>query len=138
MNRRRPPAHFDARSLCSDYHSDDGPPARRRKETRDKESELRKTLQLCSQVKRALHCVIPCPGLPFQEGLLVEDVAPDPDASRLRVTVSVPAEAIHSVDAMARSLADTVGFLRSEVAASIHRKRVPMLRFELIPREEGP
>ena len=125
-----------ARSLCADLHPDDGPPARRRKETRDRACDDRKTMQLCAQVRRALHGVIPVPSDPFFDGLIVETVEPDPDATRLRVVISVPPSSNRSLRDLKRRLADMTGFIRSQVAPQIHRKRVPLLTFDFIPREE--
>ena len=128
----------EARSLCADLHPDDGPPKSGRKESRDESSDDRKTMQLCAQVRRALHGVIPLPGSSYFEGLVVEAVEPDPDAGRLRVVISVPPSSTHPITSLRRRLTDMAGFIRSEVAPQIHRKRVPILTFELIPREDEP
>jgi ribosome-binding factor A len=125
----------EARSLCADLYADDGPPERRRTESRDDRFDNRKTMQLCAQVKRALYGVIPLPGLSCFDGLVVEAVEPDPDASRLRVVIRVPASATSSIAALRNRLIEMVGFIRSEVAPQIHRKRVPSLTFTLKPRE---
>lgn len=126
----------EARSLCADLHSDDGPPTSRRGESRDDSTDIRKTMQLCAQVRRALYGVIPLPGSSCFEGLVVESVGPDPDASRLRVVISVPVSSTWRIPALRNRLLDMAGFIRSEVAPQIHRKRVPFLAFELIPRED--
>jgi ribosome-binding factor A len=65
----------------------------------------------------------------------IVSVTPAPDASRLLVTVAGPssASAGHDdagADLLAR-LDSARGYLRSEVAASIHRKRAPELAFSL-------
>lgn len=132
-SRRRP----EARPLCADAHPDDGPSTRRRKESRDDSSDDRKTMQLCAQVRRALHGVIPLPGSSFFEGLVVEAVEADPDVTRLRVVVSVPPACAHPIPALKQRLTDMVGFIRSEVASQINRKRIPLLTFDLIPREDA-
>ena len=126
----------EARSLCADFHPDDGPPESRRRESRDDSSDDRKTMPLCAQVRRALHGVIPFPGSRSFEGLVVEAVEPDPDASRLRVVISVPPSCTQPIPSLKQGLIDRVGFIRSEVASQIHRKRVPLLTFELMPRED--
>lgn len=131
-SRKRTEAWF----LCADLSPDDGPPKSRRKESRDDSSDDRKTMQLCAQVRRALHGVIPFPGSSYFEGLVVEAVEPDPDASRLRVVISVPPSCAQPIPSLKQRLIDRVGFIRSEVASQIHRKRVPILTFELMPREE--
>lgn len=135
MRSKDPRKRAEARSLCADLHPDDGPPTSRRKESRDDGSDDRKTMQLCAQVRRALHGVIPLPGSSCFEGLVVEAVEPDPDASRLRVVISVPASSERTIPSLRQRLTDMVGFIRSEVAPQIHRKRVPLLTFDLVPRE---
>ena len=126
----------EAKSLCADLHPDDGQPISRGNESRDDHSDDRKTMQLCAQVRRALHGIIPLPGSSFFEGLVVEAVKPDPNASRLCVVISIPISCAHSIPALNQRLTDMVGFMRSEVASQINRKRVPMLTFEFIPRED--
>lgn len=126
----------EARSLCADLHPDDSPPESRRKESRDESSDDRKTMQLCAQVRRALHGVIPLPGSSCFEGVVVEAVQPDPDASRLRIVISVPPSCAEPIPSLKQRLIDRVGFIRSEVASQIHRKRVPILTFELMPRKD--
>lgn len=127
-------ASAQARRLCADIHPDDGPQRPRRKESHSDSSINRKTLQLCSQVQRALYGVIPAPA-GMLEGLSVEAVEPDPDASRLRVVVGVPPAYGRSPAALERWLIDSAGYIRSQVAPHIHRKRVPLLTFELLPKE---
>lgn len=136
MKPKDPRKRTEAQSLCADLHHDDGPPRSRRKESRDESSEDRKNMQLCAQVRRALHGVIPLPGSSYFEGLVVEAVEPDPDASRLRVLISVPPSSKHPISSLRKRLTDMAGFIRSEVAPQIHRKRVPVLSFQLIPRED--
>ena len=128
---------MEALSLCADLHSDDGPPASRRKESRDKSIDNRKLMQLCAQVRLALHGVIPMPGSSLFDGLVVEAVEPDPGVTRLRVVISVPASCTQPIPVLQQRLADMSGFMRSEVASQINRKRVPLLSFELIPRDGG-
>jgi hypothetical protein len=93
-------------------------------------------MQLCAQVRRALYGVIPLPGSSFFEGLVLEAVEPDPDATRLRVVISVPPSCPQPITLLRQRLTDMSGFIRSEVASQISRKRVPLLTFEMIPREE--
>lgn len=126
----------EAQSLCADLHADDGPPEHRRAESRDEHSDDRKTMQLCAQVRRALHGVIPLPGSAFFDGFVVETVEPAPDVSRLRVVISVPLSCAHSVASIRGRLSGMAGFVRSEIAPQISRKRVPLLTFTFVPRED--
>ncbi len=130
--------HAEARSLCADLHPDDGQLSipRRREQSYDANADLRKTMQLCAQVRRALYGVIPLPGSALSEDLLVESVEPDPDSVRLKVVISVPANATLPIPALRIHLKAKLGYIRSEIAPQISRKRVPLLTFELIPRIE--
>ena len=90
----------------------------------------RKTLQLCKQVERILNLLI---SGEFDDDILVnlvvESVQPAPNASQLLVTVSSFAEGeLHPIVILQR-LHAVAGLLRSEVAASISRKRAPQLLF---------
>jgi ribosome-binding factor A len=93
----------------------------------------RKTLQLCKQVERALSLVLAgeADDRALQD-LQVLSVEPAPNASRLLVTVcpSPSAEPIRPLDIVAR-LSRASGKLRSEIAASIHRKKTPELAFRV-------
>ena len=124
-------------SLCADLHADDGPPQRRRKESRDEQHNDRKTMQLAAQIRRALHGAFPTPGSQMFDGLIVEAVEPDPDATHMRVVISVPSTFPHSVALLRQRLAESLSSVRIQVAASIHRKRVPTLTFDLVPREDA-
>jgi len=65
--------------------------------------------------------------------LVVHDVEPAPDASRLMVGVGLSASAnARSVVEVLGRLAEASGFLRREVATAITRKRAPELMFTLV------
>jgi ribosome-binding factor A len=94
----------------------------------------RKTLQLCSQVADTLNYVLSgeCDDELLQS-LQVMSVVPAPNASQLLVTV-YPYAAGGQSDAaeIRRHLTKAVGRLRSEVAASITRKKAPRLLFQVV------
>jgi len=90
-----------------------------------------KTAQLCRQVFRALSLALGNCADDIVRDLVPHDVTPAPNASRLLVRVGLPA-GVTPADALAR-LAQVGGFLRSEVAAAITRKRAPELLFLPIP-----
>lgn len=99
----------------------------------------RKALQLCAQVREILDYVFAweC-GDPLLKGLMVTSVAPAPNSSRLLVGVSLPEELTDQDPAQVlERLNHARGRLRSEVAAAIHRKRVPELSFRIDPPEAG-
>jgi ribosome-binding factor A len=65
--------------------------------------------------------------------LVVSDVAPAPDAGRLRVVVEARRDAdLAAIDAKLRARA---GRLRHEVAGAIHRKKTPLLSFVVVPED---
>jgi ribosome-binding factor A len=91
---------------------------------------------LCSQVADCLQLV-------FEGGLAdealqdsyLQGVEPFPDAATLRVTVAIPSH--EDADRVRAALARASGYLRSEVAAAIHRKRAPTLVFRIV-KEDVP
>lgn len=99
--------------------------------------ESRKAKQLCRQVAETLDLVLSgdCRDELLQS-LHVISVVPAPNSSRLLVTVSSDL----SIEAFDRQeilglLERQAGRLRSEVAASINRKRVPSLVFHVVGPE---
>lgn len=98
----------------------------------------RKTLQLCTQVRRALELAVL--SVPSDEvlDLSVEDVQPAPDDGRLLVVFMAHGEAARQErgEVMIR-LEALRPFLINEVAQSIHRSRMPELAFELIREPEA-
>jgi len=90
-----------------------------------------KTAQLCRQVFRALSLALGDCADDVVRDLVLHDVTPAPDASRLLVRVGLPAGA-PVTDALAH-LEQASGFLRAQVAAAITRKRAPELLFAPMP-----
>ena len=93
-----------------------------------------KSLSLCTQARHALEYAIggECRDEALT-GLEVVKVLPDPTVRRLRVWLCSPAEMDeHERRHVLRRLEAARGFLRSRVAAAIHRKRTPELVFELL------
>jgi len=95
--------------------------------------DKRKLRQLCRQVERALSCALGDEGAgDVLLELVVHDVLPWPNASRLLVAVapSAPDAAIDR-DRILEHLDAQRGALREVVADAIHRKRTPELCFEV-------
>ena len=96
--------------------------------------DSRKAKQLCRQVAETLDLVLSgdCRDELIQS-LHVMSVEPAPNSSRLLVVVTsdLPAEQYDWQRIMDR-LREQAGRLRSEVAASINRKKVPLLAFHLL------
>jgi ribosome-binding factor A len=89
-----------------------------------------KARRLCRQVSEALQAGLSgeCADELLQQ-VWVTSVDPAAEASRLIVTVSVP-ESVNPAEALAR-LEGARGLLRTIVAASIVRKKVPDLSFRV-------
>jgi ribosome-binding factor A len=88
----------------------------------------RKTLQLCEQVKRAVHEILADCADDVVRNLMVVSVVPAPNTGRLKIAVAVPLTA----DATDRATVEThlqraSGFIRTQVAAAISRRNVPEL-----------
>jgi ribosome-binding factor A len=94
--------------------------------------EDRKVKQLCREVHRVLTEVLSGEvSDPRVAGLLVDSVAPAPDASRLLVLVLLP-RGEDDAAAILVGLDRLKGFLRAEIAAAIQRKRTPELGFQVL------
>lgn len=98
----------------------------------------RKVQQLCARVKRVLSYTLSDGPDELLSTAYVEAVIPFPSASRLLVQIQLwDLETPPDRARLLERLRQEKGRLRSEIAASIHRKRTPELVFELAaPREE--
>ena len=88
----------------------------------------RKALQLCGQVKDALHTAFAACGDEVLQALTVISVEPAPNTGRLLVIV----QTADNRAAVARQLQRAAGMLRAEAAAAICRRHAPELTFEVI------
>ncbi|MGH7128275.1 MAG: ribosome-binding factor A [Planctomycetaceae bacterium] len=107
--------------------------SKKRSEPRERRAD-RKTLQLCRQVQRTLSYVLGECDDSVVQACFVEAVEPAPDASRLLVTVSSMDKDKTPITVI-EHLSRSAGFLRSEIAASISRRKVPELAFRCIAPE---
>ena len=117
------------RALCAQLHPDDGvdPRAHSGRDARRIRKSDRKLLQLCKQVAQTLQLVIP--HVLTDCGAAVTQVFPAPNAGRLCVVVSLSAgEDPHIIE---ERLKESCGYLRSEVALAVSRRRVPELMFSI-------
>ncbi len=94
---------------------------------------LHKERQLCVQVAEAVRLALAGCDDERLDGVMVEGVEPAPNASRLCVVVS--AERGASAEVVVNALQGARGYLRRQVASSIHRKRTPQLCFRVAPPE---
>ena len=102
--------------------------------SRDKQGAWR-TASLCAQARHAIETALGGLGDARLDGLVVEDVSPCPNASRLLVLLRRWDDHIEEEE-VRDALAGAEGLLRSEVAAVITRKRTPRLAFVLLRRDE--
>ena len=128
-SRRRP-------DVCGELGPGDGvDPRDEGRDRRSPDRANRKTLQLCHQVAETLGLVLAgeCSDQTLQS-LRILAVRPAPDASQLAVMVcSDGLEPGEDVSSILQRLERVAGRLRTEVAASISRKRVPRLLFYVVP-----
>ncbi len=129
------PSRKRLRSLCAEVHPDDGADPRvffRKDGSRGKPRH--KARQLCQQVLEILDGLLA--GQSGDDRLLdlaVVAVEPAPDASRLLVTVTPRPSAVPPDPlAILASLDRASGWLRSEVASEITRKRAPLLAYRVV------
>jgi ribosome-binding factor A len=93
----------------------------------------RKALQLCGQVAETLALVLGDSGDAVLQNLLVQSVVPWPTSARVLVTVTPAIADGFDEEPVAAHLDAAQTRLRSEVAASIHRRKVPDLLFRILP-----
>jgi ribosome-binding factor A len=92
---------------------------------------------MCGEIARTLGMVLGWEsGDPLLRELIVEAVEPAPDSTRVLITVSLPCESRFGYGEILNRLLRATGRLRTEIAAAIHRKRVPELTFRVVGRGE--
>lgn len=129
---RRFKTQFDKRPVkdghypCDDLLPGDGVDPRY-DEQEHKKVPNRKALQLCSQIFDALNLILSACSDPLLQQLYVGSVVPAPDSTQLLITLVAPKDM--DKDKVFGSVQGACGMIRSEVARSICRKRVPQLRF---------
>ena len=127
--------HRDQRLLASDVGPEDGlDPRFLPRYPGRRGAPGRKSLQLCEQVVQVLSSALTggCDDDVLRD-LLVVEVVPAPDSSRLLVTLTASPAAgqLDPADVLERLERHKVR-LRAEVAAAIHRRRVPELSYRLV------
>ncbi|MCX4247827.1 ribosome-binding factor A [Paraliomyxa miuraensis] len=95
-----------------------------------------KSRQLCRQVQRRLDLALCELDDPLLQGLWVQSVEQEPGGRALVVEV-VTSDPAAVAPTLAR-LDAARGWLRSEVAAAIHRKRTPYLQFVVVTQDVMP
>ena len=128
------------RTWCAEVDPDDGADPRIffRKDG-DRKPRRHKARQLAKQVGEVVDGLLAGSSSdPILASLTVVGVEPAPDAATLLVTVAraESAEAIPPGEILAH-LAQASGWLRSEVAAAITRKRAPVLVYRVVEIRQG-
>jgi ribosome-binding factor A len=134
MYKRRFKAQFNKRPVkdekwpCDDIREGDGLDPKLESHPRRNVAN-RKALQLCAQVMATLNVAFNQSVDDIVRDLQVEIVIPAPDSTQLLVTVVHPGDV--SANKILESLKQASGWLRSEVAKSISRKRVPQIKYRV-------
>lgn len=131
MSRRRRTTDRDRPPLAADTSPEDGtdPKEFHAKPWDSAKAAGRKALQLCGQVKDALHAALGGCGDDVLHALAVARVTPAPHSGRLKVEL-VAAPGTDPATAAAH-LQRAAGYLRAEVASAVHRRKAPELVFEV-------
>lgn len=124
--------------LAADLHDDDGIDPRKDRSRNGHRSEGfdRKMLQLCKEAARALEMTLACDCRdPILNDVEIVSVTPGMSANQLSVAVAYAGDdaGVDADEVLAR-LSGVAGFLRSEVARAVNRRRVPELRFIVLPK----
>src|SRR5260370_13067194 len=138
MMKRRQPSQKRMQALCSEAGPEDGLDPRESVPRAGRKKGGRKTQQLCAQVAKALSYALAgvCNDDVLRD-LGVVAVQPAPDESRLLVTVGPNLPGPCDPTQVLHHLHQALAKLRSEVAASIHRKKVPELTFSVAANPIG-
>ena len=126
-------------SLCAEVRPDDGIDPRACQPVRDKSH--RKTYQVCKQAERTLNLRLAGNTVePLLRELSVCAVEPYPDSSHLLVIVEPMTTTVSlNKNDVLQALQRANGYLRSALATTINRKRVPQLTFQFVtPLTEVP
>jgi ribosome-binding factor A len=99
-----------------------------------------KTLQLCRQVEQAISQALAASSEPALLDMTVDSVRPAPDAARLAVLLALSSRSTTRPPEVYAALERATGWLRSEVASAITRKRAPELTYVVLvdPGEVRP
>jgi ribosome-binding factor A len=135
--KHKKPSRKDLLSACSEIRPEDGLDPRIYFRERAEKKPNRKILQLCSEVAKSVGFALAWEAGDDQlSSLVVEAVVPAPDSGRLLVTVSFARSQTTRPEELLERLHRVTGKLRAAVAASIHRRRVPELTFQVAHRGE--
>lgn len=123
------PSRADLLAGCSEVGPDDGIDPRTGFHLSRPRVKNRKALQLCAQVAETLALVLAGECDDLLRDLGIVSVQPAPNSAALVVTLAAPTDIEPA--AVLERVQRVAGKLRHEVAAAIHRKRVPLLSYRL-------
>jgi ribosome-binding factor A len=95
-----------------------------------------KLSQLCSQVEEAVVYALGASRDAALRDVLVVSVVPARGAASLQLTVESDADGVDGMDRVHAKLTRAKGYLRSEIASAINRKRTPDLTFVVVPTDD--
>ena len=135
------PSRKRLKTMCAEVHPDDGADPRYffRKDG-DRKPGRHKAQQLAKQVGAILDSLLAgSTADPVLTSLTVVAVEPAPDAATLLVTLArTEGSDVLPPDLILAHLGRAAGWLRSEVATAITRKRAPMLVYRVVEVRPGP
>jgi ribosome-binding factor A len=122
------------RTHCADLSPEDGVDPKLLARGSGESPDRRKTWQLCSQVHDALRLIMGEAADERLHGLEVREVLPSPNDAQLLVLL-VPLDPLTADEReeVTAALQIANGWIRSEVATAITRKRAPRLLLQLLP-----
>jgi ribosome-binding factor A len=131
-SRKRRPRRKFSEALCASIGPDDGFDPRDDECGFPRPARNRKALQLCKQVAETLNLALAGCADPLLNDLLVVEVRPAPDSTRMLVLVQSATKSQLAVPEVREHLERALGMLRQEVARQIHRRKTPDLAFNVL------
>lgn len=133
MPSRKRPSRAEILRACSEAGPGDGLDPRYDRPDPDRAEAGRKTMQLCRQIAETLGGVLSGLADPALRDLIVAAVEPARGKGRLLVTLApAPSAASMPPEILAERISAAAGLFRAEVAAAVHRRKLPDLVFRLI------
>jgi ribosome-binding factor A len=125
---------INARQLCGDIGPEDGIDPRLAARATGRKAGNHKGRQLGKEARHVLSLIFAGElGDPVFQDLEIIDVTPTDDGQFLTVSLALIDNGIDTSEALILEKCQAVsGYLRSAIASSVKRKRVPALKFELL------
>ena len=136
MKKQSHKEQAQAEQLCAELREDDGiPPSVLAKRKQNEHRHINyHGEQLCKQVRIALGEAFTCDCAdPSFADLQVHEVRMSSGTTALEVVLSAPDQDANLLAGIEQNLQRAEGLLRAAISAAINRKRLPRLKFRLIP-----